>query len=540
MSGTVADAIADAVVRAGVEVVFGVPGAHIDELCLSVARHPRLRLVVCRTEAGSGLMAVAHARTRPGTLGCCLTIPGPGLFDLGAALTTARAVGVPLLCIAGGVHSGRRGLGLLHESPDLFTTASGVVSDAHRLTASDDVHGVIGRLARAAGTPPATPALLEVPVDVSMAAHDPAVRASSAATTVDVLDASPVDRANAVLRHATRPLVVAGGGARNAASEVYSLAERLDAPVVPTVNGRCITTVANPRLMPTTALSALWDRSDAVVAVGTRLASVLVGGSRRTVPQALVRVDADPRRACAPPGTAGITGDALVVLPRLVPDGIAREKATWSAEGLAALRSRCAQALGAAAPHADYTAVFDEVLSGDAVIALDSTQISYHAMYALPLDPGRIPLSTGQQGVMGSALQLALGAKLAWPDRQVVCVIGDGGLVAGLGELATMVKERLGVVVVVFNDNAYSEVVLASRHQAAAAYSTLVNPDFVTLAAAYGITAARVRSARELAPVLADLCERNAPALVEVRIDRCPSLAGIFEIGTHHDALAEI
>ncbi|NNH73692.1 hypothetical protein HLB23_28215 [Nocardia uniformis] len=542
MGGTVADAVSDALVSVGVETVFTVPGAHIDDLCLSIERHPGLRLVVCRTESGSGMMAIAHARTRPGTIACCLSIPGPGLLDLGTALMTARAVGVPLLCIAGGVPNGREGLGLLHETPQVFTAASGAVSEAHRLMPTDDILAVVGRLANATLMPPNTPALLEVPVDVAGAMTVPMAGAVFDAPRRGVGGARglAIDAANSLLNGAARPLVIAGGGARNAAGAVCELAERLDAPLVATVNGRCPTVEDSPRLLPVPALRVLWDHCDVVVAVGTRLAAVFGSDKHGTVRPSLVRVDADPRRTeDLQQVTVGLTGRAELLIPELAPDEPVRRCSTWSPGGLADLRSRCMLALATADPHAGYTAALHEALAADAVIALDSTQMSYHAMYALPVASGRLTLSAGQQGVMGSALPLALGAKLAQPDRQVVCVTGDGGLVAGLGELATMVKERLGVVVVVFNDNAYSEVVLASRHSAAVTYSRLVNPDFVAIAAAFGITATRVRSPEELGPILARFCQRNEPALIEVELDHCPSLSGIFEVGDYHGSADE-
>jgi acetolactate synthase-1/2/3 large subunit len=125
---TVADTVADGLAAAGVDTVFCVPGAHIDDLCHSINSHPTLRLVVCRTEAGSAMMAIGHARTS-GTVACCLAIPGPGLLDLGTSLAIARSVGTPLLCVAGTISSRFEGLrlGLLHEAPQVFRDAPELV-----------------------------------------------------------------------------------------------------------------------------------------------------------------------------------------------------------------------------------------------------------------------------------------------------------------------------------------------------------------------------------------------------------------------------
>ena len=102
MSAVVADLVTATLANAGISRVFCVPGAHIDELCRSVSSRSDMELVVCRTEQGSGMMAIAHGRVT-GQVACCLTIPGPGLLNLVTALATATAASVPFLCLAGGL-----------------------------------------------------------------------------------------------------------------------------------------------------------------------------------------------------------------------------------------------------------------------------------------------------------------------------------------------------------------------------------------------------------------------------------------------------
>ncbi|ROO52676.1 acetolactate synthase-1/2/3 large subunit [Micromonospora sp. Llam0] len=532
MTAIIADAITDTLAKAGIESVFCVPGAHIDELCRSVAAHSALRLVTCRTEQGSGMMALGHARIS-NQVACCLTIPGPGLLSLAPVLATATAMSVPFLCVAGAIASpyDGLGLGLLHEAPPVLRHGD-LLSGWHTLRPADVAAERVNALLAATIAAPHRPALLEVPIDVSV--MDAGVQQSPARAEAPPRVHVDVDGAGKLLENSCRPLVVAGGGARGAAREIVRLADRLNAPIVPTVNGRCPTLDHEERAFPPTALRPLWEACDLVIAVGTRLASIYGSGRHKADPRPVIRIDADPRRQLVPHrATVGLTGDAADITRSLLGLTSSPQAAGWDDDALGALRHACTDALAAVPLQAEYTRVLHDTLADDAVVTLDSTQIAYHAMYALPLRSGRILPTAGMQGTLGSALPLAIGAKLAAPARQVACVVGDGGFAFGLPELATMAKERLGVTVIVFNDGAYGEVALASRHAEAAGYSELVNPDFVLLAESFGIAARRVSSPNQLSDVLRRELRQDRPLVVDVSIGPASGLASIFNVGSY-------
>ncbi len=532
MSVLVADAVVDALAKAGINRFFCVPGAHVDELCRSVSARSDVELVVCRTEQGAGMMALGHARTS-GQVACCLTIPGPGLLNLATALVTATAAGVPFLCVTGGIASrwDGVGLGLLHEAPPVLHHDD-LLSGCHTLRPQDAVADEVRALLTATLTPPHRPALLEIPVDV--AASNAATRALPAGVEPRVTAAADVEAAKRLLEGCCRPLIVSGGGARTAAGAVLRLADRLDAPVVITVNGRCPALDAAERTLPATALAPLWDACDVVVAVGTRLASIYGSDRHLRSPRPVVRVDADPRRQTVPEkATVGLTGDAASIVRSLAERDLRIPGSGWDDDAVAALHNACRLALWTVGPQADYTRVLHQTLADDAVVALDSTQVAYHAMYALPLTTGRSLLTAGMQGTLGSSLPMALGAKLAGRSREVVCVVGDGGFMFGLAELATLAKDDIAVVVIVFNDGAFGEVALASPHAQAARYSQLVNPDLVLLAKAFGIEGRRVSSPDELTAVLQRDIGSQRPLLIDVRVDPFPGLGGIFNVGSY-------
>lgn len=532
VSTLLADVVAETLAEAGVNRIFCVPGAHIDELCRSISAHPDIDLVVCRTEHGSGMMAIGHARIS-GQVACCLAIPGPGLLNLATALATAGATSVPFLCIAGAIDSrwDSAGLGLLHEVPPVLRHEN-FLSAWHSVIPRDFVADEIHTLLAATLTPPHRPALLEVAVDISAmdvtAQSDPVVRGTSDVSTPHV------DATVSLLEGASRPLLVSGGGARGSGDAVLKLAEQLGAPVVATNNGRSAVLEADNRVFPATALGPLWEACDLVVAIGTRLASAHGSNPRLQSPRPVVRVDADPgRKTTAGPLEVALTGDAASVLQALINQKVNRRASNWDADDLAKLRDSCVHALGSVRPQAEYTRALDAALADEAVVALDSTQIGYHAMHGLPLAGGRTLLTAGRQGTLGSALPMALGAKLAAPSRQVVCIVGDGGFVASMAELATLIMEGLDVAVVVFNDGAYGEVLRASPHEEARQYSRLANPDFVLLAQSFGLPAQRVSSPYELEEVLRDDLASAKPLLVEVSIGPCPRMGPIFEVGSY-------
>ena len=158
-------------------------------------------------------------------------------------------------------------------------------------------------------------------------------------------------------------------------------------------------------------------------------------------------------------------------------------------------------------------------LDRNGILATDMTQMAYVATSTYPVYVPRTFIFPSGYGTLGFGLPAAIGAKIGCPDRQVVCVVGDGGFQYSMGELAVAIQEKLGLPIVIFNDSTYSAVKEAQKWERGARYNAVDltgNPDFQKLAAAYGIPSALVKEPADLTAQIKSALERSVPTILEV------------------------
>jgi len=494
--------------------VFGIPGVHTVELYRALSGS-RLRHITARSEAGAGFMADGHARVT-GRFATALVITGPGVTNILTPMAQARADSVPMLVISGVNGSGTlgKGLGYLHELPDQQAMVR-ALCPAFSLRDPADLPGILAQVGAALTTGRPGPVHLEIPLDL-MAAPAPdwgpvtGARAPVPDTTA----------ARACLAAATAPVIIAGGGARRAEGALRALAEALDAPVILTTNARglmhghplCIP--ASPSLDPVRAAIAA---ADALLVVGSELGPTdfdMYGLGGLPDLARMVRVDICAaqlqRRAARFPlqGEAGAVMEAL--LPPVVRkgDGAARAAATRSAalnalpgtyRGEVALLS----ALRAARP--------------GALMVGDSTQIVYAGnLYHDHDHPGGWFNAATGYGALGYAPGAAVGAALAAPERPVLCLIGDGGVMFNPGEMITAAELGLDITFLVFNNAGFGEIASAMRDAGTEVIGCHPRPaEMESLARACGLSFARCRPEGVVAAL------GRGPMLIEVVLENC-------------------
>ncbi len=328
----------------GVEQVFGIPGVHTVELYRGLARSS-IRHVTPRHEQGAGFMADGYARVS-GKPGVCFIITGPGMTNITTAMGQAYADSIPMLVISS-VQSRSQlggGRGKLHELPNQAALVGGVAAFSHTLMSAAELPGVLARAFAVfqAGRP--RPVHIEIPLDVLV--EDADALLASVPVNINRAGAAPsaVAQMAATLASAKRPLILAGGGALDAAAELTELAERLGAPVALTINAKGLLPARHPLLIGSTqslvATRALVAEADVVLAIGTELAETdyditFAGGFE--IPGALLRIDIDPDQTVRnyPPHLA-LVADARVAA-RAVLDALSQPP--WpSAVTIGALR----------------------------------------------------------------------------------------------------------------------------------------------------------------------------------------------------------
>jgi acetolactate synthase-1/2/3 large subunit len=515
----------------GVEYVFGIPGVHTVELYRGIARSS-LRHVTPRHEQGAGFMADGYARVT-GKPGVCFIITGPGMTNIATAMAQAYADSIPMLVISS-VNARRElgnGDGRLHELPSQRNVFAGLTAFSHTLHDPAELPQVLARAFAVFESARPRPVHIEIPLDVIVSPAGDMVLDPTALPTKPHASAAALAQAAHWLSQARRPVILAGGGALNAAAPLRDLADRLQAPVALTINAKGLLPCGHPLLIGSTQslpeTRALISEADVVLAVGTELGEtdydvVFDGGF--AIEGRLIRIDIDAQqlmRNFRP--DMGIVADASQalrgLLARLESGRPAAAEAGWGAARVVKLRSDIAANYDDAARA--QKRLIDTIVNAlpDVIIVGDSTSPVYagNFMHDAPAPRSWFNSSTGY-GTLGYGLPAAIGARLAAPQRPVVCLIGDGGLQFTLPELASAREAKAPIIVLLWNNFGYGEIrkYMTARDIALVGVD-LYTPDFVTLASGFGCDAARVDDPLTLAAAIRKAASRPVPTVIEVR-----------------------
>jgi acetolactate synthase I/II/III large subunit len=506
----------------GVDTVFGIPGVHNVEVYRGL-HQTGIRHISPRHEQGAGFMADGYARAS-GKPGVAFVITGPGLTNIVTAMGQAYADSMPMLVVStvNRRHELGFGRGFLHEMPNQQALAAGVSAFSHRLQRADELPEVLAAAFAVFESGRPRPVNLEIPIDVieqKVALPSEVRRRAVLARPAPAPDG--IAAAVAALSKAKRVMIIAGGGAVGAAAEIQQLAERLQAPVQLTVNGRGLLPSGHPLLGDWTMSymdgRAVMNSADAVLAIGTEFGETDYGFyapepfAVRTAPgsQGLIRIDIDPRQiAVGPAPTIGLVGDARLAVSALntgLAAGPARQAdAAWTSQSLAAIakighRSREPE-------DSTYDALLTTIkeAAADPILVGDSTKPAYRAQLRYRSGSPRSLFCAGTGfGTLGFALPAAIGAKLAMPGRAVIVLAGDGGLQFTLSELASAREAGAGIAVIVWNNHGYREIkdFMVAKEIAPIGVDP-PPPDFVRVAEAMGIPALRPTTIAAVADAL--------------------------------------
>ncbi len=508
----------------GVELVFGIPGTHNLELYAQLGRHG-IRHVSPRHEQGAGYAADGYARAS-GRPGVAVTTAGPALLNVAAAAGQAQSDSVPLLVVSPGMPRAHpaASTGHLHEMRSQQRALSGVVERSVRVMSHAELGRELADAFAAFRSQRPRARHVEVPLDLLAEAAEADVPVAP-----DVAPAAPPPAAIAaaarLLRAAERPAVIAGGGAAGAAGALVRLAERLGAPVITTANGKGTIPDRHPLALGARinlpAARAWLESCDAVLAVGTELGESDLWGPPLRLSGKLVRVDIDPGQAHANNISAvalvGAARGALEALLDALGDG------AGPSSGAADLRARLdGEHRAQAGPWLDWLAAIDGVLDDDAIVAGDSAMCCYYgALGGLPAQRPRSFLYPAGFGTLGYAVPAAIGAALACPDRRVLALSGDGGLMFTLPELASAAALGAPLPVVVFVNDGYGEI---RNEMVDAGFAPvgvdLPPPDLPAAARALGCAGTHAADPAALSAELEAAFERRVPTVITVPEER--------------------
>lgn len=539
MATTAADVLIETLLDWGVDVVFGLPGDGINGLMESLrTRQDRIRFVQVRHEESAAFMACGYAKFT-GRLGVCLATSGPGGLHLLNGLYDAKLDGQPVLAITG------------HHFHDLIDTFAQQDVNLDRIFADVAVYSTrvmgpahvrnVTELACRAALTRRGVAHINFPVDLQEAEIDDGMRSSrnipghtsDAWARMTPLPAEEdLDRAAALLNSCSRVAILAGRGALNATDELERAADILAAPIVKALLGKAAVPDDSPfttggiGLLGTRPSQDAFENCDALLIVGSSFPYIEFmpkPGQARGV-----QIDRDPVRiGLRYPVEVGLVGDSAptlrALLPRLEPKAD-RSFLETAQEGMRKWR----QLMDERASRTDMpmkpqvvAAELGRRLRDDAIVSCDSGTIATWWARHIPARRGQMHSLSGTLATMAPGLPYTIAAQIAYPDRQCVAFVGDGGLSMLMAELATCAKYKLPVKVIVVKNNSlgqikWEQMVFLGNPE----YGCELEPiDFAAVARACGVMGFTVEKPDECGRVLDQALSLEGPALVEAVVD---------------------
>jgi len=521
------EALVHGLLSYGIDTIFGLPGVQNDHLYNAVYdAGDSMRHIHARHEQGAAYMALGYAQAS-GKTGVYVVVPGPGFLNTTAALSTAYALNAPVLCLAGQIHSDQlgRGYGMLHEIPDQLGILRSLTKWARRVESPAELPRLLAMALSEMHSDRPRPVGLEVPMDVLAGTAE--IDDSPPPLTVrrPALDVSAIEEASQLLAQARNPIIFVGGGAKHAGDELCALAEALQAPVLASGSGRGILSDRHPLSHTFGPGIRLWEQADVAIAIGTRLTKPLIEWKSPDHLK-LIRVDIAPQdMSLLTPAAVTIAADCKDALQALLPVLARRNppRPSRTAEMLA-LHEEMEGLYEQIQPQLDFIRAIREALPEDGFFVEEITQVGYTSRVLLPVYHPRTFIASGYQGSLGWGFPTALGAKVAFPDKAVLSITGDGGFLFCANELATAVQYGINTVTVVFNDGSFGNVRRMQKelHDGRIIATDLVNPDFVALAESYGAAGLRVHSADSLRDALTESFTADVPVIIEVPVGEMP------------------
>ncbi len=539
---TGAQAIIASLEAEGVDTVFGYPGGQAIKIYDALYDSKKLHHVLARHEQGATHMADGYARAT-GKVGVVLVTSGPGATNTVTGIATAYMDSIPMVVITGQVTRGVIGTDSFQES-DIVGITMPIVKHSFLLQSTDDLTETFREAFYIASTGRPGPVLIDIPSDLQgaeMVFHYPdGVNIPSYRPTYKG-NAKQIKQATALIETSKRPLLYAGGGivSSHACQELKALAEAMQIPVVTTLLGKGCFPSSHPLSLGPVGMhgskyaNMAMTECDLIIAAGARFSDRVTGKLDEFAPNAkVIHIDIDPaeigkiREANVP-----IVGDAQGILGGIVAQlekaGATPVDAEW-VETVNEWRERW--------PYYDDqfndypNQIVPEVALDELSKQLDpdnsivTTEVGQHQMWAhqhIGREHARSFLSSGGLGTMGFGFPAAIGAKFGCPDKQVVCVAGDGSFQMNSQEMATAAINNTAVKVFLLDNRALGMVHQWQKLFYHERYSSTILdpvPDFVKLADAYGWEGERIEKPEDVAPAIARMLASEKPYLLDVAI----------------------
>ncbi|HEX6802560.1 MAG TPA: thiamine pyrophosphate-dependent enzyme [Terriglobales bacterium] len=537
---TVADMIVERLMEWGVEVIFGLPGDGVDGMFEALRTHQdKLRFIQVRHEEAAAFAACGYAKYT-GRLGVCIATSGPGGIHLLNGLYDAKCDGQPVLAITGHTFHDLIGTSF-QQDVDLDKLYMDVAAYNQRIMGPAHVHNVVDEAVRSA-LAHHTVSHITIPKDIQewKSSDDQRSNMNVKQHSKNIYVAAhpypphqAFQQAAGIINQCSKPAILVGRGALGCSQEITELADTIGAPVIKALLGKAVIPDDSPfttggiGLLGTAPSQDAMEECDMLLIVGSSFP--YLDFYPKPNKAKCVQIDLDATRiGLRYPADIGLVGNSKDVLQGLIPllqrrkdRGFLETSQKRMAKWRELMQERGTRTDTPMKPQV-VTYQLNRLLSDDAIISSDSGTIATWAARYIDIR-GNMQFSlSGILASMANGLPYSIGAAVAYPGRQVVCIVGDGGFTMLMGELATLVKYKLPVKVIIIKNNAlgqikWEQMVLDANPE----FGVDLQPiDFALYAQAVGAAGFRIEHPKDAESTLQKALQYNGPAVVEAVVDK--------------------
>lgn len=525
---TVGEVVARVLEEHGVSDVFGLISIHNLPIADAIGRRDKIRFICSRGEAGCVNMADAYSRFKG--LGVAITSTGAGSGNAIGSLVEACNAGSPVIHITGQVEKEYldRDASFIHEAADQFGYLKSSSKAAFRILSPEHAAGMMREAIRVATTVPKGPVSIEIPIDVQATMIElPAELAYVGALQMPEAPDTAINFVAQQIKSAKKPILWIGGGCIEASEEIKKLAD-MGIPVVSSTHARGVLADSHSRSLNafhnSSEVEKLITDSDACIVVGSRLRSNETKTYSLKFPENLIQIDATPMAQQRNYLVKHFfCGEAKSFLTRLVEQlGDTSKVDRDYDQRIKAAKDFAINALETQlGPYAELCYSLRKALPEDGILVRDITMSG--STWGSRLFPVNQPLQNihSLAGAIGLGLSHGIGTAIANPDKKTVALVGDGGLMLGVGEIATAIQENANMVLLVMNDGGYGVMrgIQKEYFDGRQYYNELHTPSFVALGESMGCKSYKADSLEEFDTKINEAMKQDGMCLVEVNMN---------------------